>query len=137
MGKNILAGTVGVVLAGSIVMIVEMIGHTIFPPPPDLDFSDSEALRAYIGTLPAIAMLFPVLGWTIGTLGGTVIACRIGTAKPLTFASIVGGLILAGTAFNLATIPHPLWVAILGVVGIVAGAWFGMKLGTRSSEAAE
>lgn len=135
MGKNILAGIVGVVLAGSIVMVVEMIGHTVYPPPPDLDIYDIEAFKSYVATLPAMAMVFPIVGWTIGTLGGVIVACKIGNAKPLTFASVVGGLILAGTAYNLVTIPHPLWVAILGVVGIVAGAWLGMKLGGNTETA--
>lgn len=135
MGKNILAGIVGVVLAGSIVMVVEMIGHTVYPPPPDLDIYDIEAFKSYVATLPAMAMVFPIVGWTIGTLGGVIVACKIGNAKPLTFASVVGGLILAGTAYNLVTIPHPLWVAILGVGGIVAGAWLGMKLGGNTETA--
>jgi len=137
MGKNILAGIVGVVLAGSIIMIVEMVGHTLFPPPPDLDFSDVDAMRTYVSTLPAGAFLFVVLAWNLGAFGGTLGACKIGNAKALTFACIIGGLILAGTAYNLATIPHPLWVAILGIAGIVGGAWVGMKLGNTKAVPAE
>lgn len=137
MGKNILAGIVGVVLAGSIIMVVEMIGHTIFPPPPDLDFSDVDAMRNYVSTLPAGAFLFVIVAWFLGAFGGTLVACKIGNARAVTFACIIGGLILAGTAYNLATIPHPLWVAILGVTGIVAGAWLGMKLGSTRKEPAE
>ena len=60
-------------------------------------------------------------------------ACRIGTAKPQIFAMIVGGLMLAGTAFNLAVIPHPLWFAITGVAGIIIAAWLGMTLSAKSS----
>ena len=60
---------------------------------------------------------------------GTFIACKIGTAKPVIFASIVGGLMLIATAFNLAMIPHPLWFSGLGIAGILIAAWLGMKLG--------
>ena len=137
MARNILAGIVGVVLAGSIVMIVEMIGHTVNPPPPDLDFKDVDAMRTYVATLPAAAFLWVIAAWALGSFGGTLAACRIGNAKPLTYASVIGGLILAGTAYNLVTIPHPLWVAILGIIGIVAGAWLGMQLGSTRSEPAE
>ncbi|MEL7186139.1 MAG: hypothetical protein AAFN50_06860 [Pseudomonadota bacterium] len=137
MGKNILAGIVGVVLAGSIIMIVEMVGHTMFPPPPDLDFSDVDAMRSYVSTLPAGAFLSVVLAWTLGAFGGTLVASKIGNARALIFACIIGGLILAGTAYNLVTIPHPLWVAIVGIAGIVGGAWFGMRLGSAKAAPSE
>ena len=70
--------------------------------------------------LPIGALLFVAVAWFIGTLGGTLAACKIGDAKPMIFAAVVGGLMLLGTLFNLMTIPHPLWFSILGVVGIVA-----------------
>ena len=59
-------------------------------------------------------------------------ACRVGTAKPQIFAMIVGGLMLAGTAFNLAVIPHPLWFTITGIVAIIVAAWLGMTLSVKS-----
>ena len=135
MGKNIAAGVAGVIVAGGLVWIIEMIGHSVYPVPPDVDFSDAEALRSYIAGLPLGAFAFVGGGWFLGTLAGTMAACRIGTAKPLTFAMVVGGLMLAGTAFNLAVIPHPVWFAITGVAGIIVAAWLGMTLssGSKSS----
>jgi hypothetical protein len=131
MGKKIAAGIAGVVIAGVIIMIVEMIGHTVFAPPPDLNFEDSEALGAYIGTLPAGAFLFVIAAWSLGALGGTFAACRFGNARPVTYACIIGGLVLLATTYNLLMYPHPLWVAALGIAGIIGGAWAGMKLGGR------
>ena len=135
MGKNIAAGVAGVVVAGLLVWLVEMIGHSVYPPPADLDFADADAMRAYIDTLPIGALLFVAVAWFIGTLGGTYAACRIGTAKPMIFALVVGGLMLLATIFNLAMIPHPLWFAALGIVGIAVGAWLGMTLGGKDSTA--
>ena len=132
MGKNIAAGFAGVLIAGGLVWLIEMIGHSVYPVPPEVDFSDIEALRGYIAGLPIGAFLFVGGGWFLGTLAGTMAACRIGTAKPQIFAMIVGGLMLAGTAFNLAVIPHPLWFAITGVAGIIIAAWLGMTLSAKS-----
>ena len=129
MGKNIAAGVAGVVIAGALVWLVEMIGHSVYPPPADLDFSDPDSMRAYMTTIPLGALLFVAGAWFIGTLGGTVAACKIGSAKPLTFAVVVGGLMLIATAMNLVMIPHPIWFSILGVAGIVIAAWLGMTLG--------
>ena len=137
MGKNIGAGIAGVVIAGLLVWLVEMLGHTVYPPPTDLNFADPDAMRTYIDALPVGALLFVAAAWFIGTLGGTAAACKIGDAKPMIFAIVVGGLMLLGTMFNLVTIPHPLWFSILGVVGIIVAAWLGMTLGAGTASEAE
>jgi hypothetical protein len=137
MWKNIGAGIVGIIIAGLLVWLVEMLGHTVYPPPTDLNFADPDAMRAYIDMLPLGALLFVAAAWFIGTLGGTFAACKIGDAKPLVFAGVVGGLMLIATAANLIMIPHPLWFSILGIVGIIVAAWLGMTLGAGSSSNSE
>jgi len=125
MGRNIGAGIAGVVIAFVLVALVEMVGHAFYPPPEGLDFADADAMRAYIDTVPLGALLFVAGAWFIGTVGGTCAACAIGTAKPLIFAGVVGGLVLVATIANLIMIPHPLWFSVLGIVGILVGAWLG------------
>jgi hypothetical protein len=134
MLKNIVAGFAGLIVAGLLVLLVEMLGHTVYPPPADLNFADPDAMSAYIDTLPIGALLFVAVAWFVATLGGTLVACKIGDAKPIIYAAVVGGLMLLGTVINLVTIPHPLWFSILGVVGIAAGAWLGMTLGTKGTD---
>lgn len=137
MGKNIAAGVVGIIVAGALVWLVEKIGHSVYTPPPDLDFADAEAMRAYVATLPMGAFLFVAGAWFLATLGGVVTACKIGNANPMIYAGVVGGLMLIATAANLIMIPHPLWFSIVGVVGIIVAAWLGMKLGTRPASNVE
>ena len=127
MGRNIGAGLAGVIISMVLVWVVEKIGHVVYPPPADLNFADPDAMRAYIETLPLGALLFVAAAWFIGTLGGTCAACAIGTAKPIIFAGVVGGLMLVATVMNLVMIPHPTWFSILGVVGILIAAWLGTK----------
>lgn len=129
MGKNIAAGVAGIVIAGALVWLVEMIGHSVYPPPPGLDFANPEAMRAYIATMPIGAFLFVGGAWFIATLAGTFAACKIGDAKPMIFAIVVGGLMLIATAANLMMIPHPMWFSIAGIIGILVAAWLGMTLG--------
>lgn len=125
MGRNIGAGLAGVIIAMALVWVVEKTGHAVYPPPTDLDFADPDAMRAYIATLPLGALLFVAAAWFVGTLGGTCAACAIGTAKPVVFAMVVGGLMLVATIVNLVMIPHPMWFSVLGVVGIGVAAWLG------------
>lgn len=137
MGKNIVAGIAGVVIAVALVWLVEKLGQTVYPPPSDLDFANPDAMRAYVKTVPVGALLFVGAAWFVGTLGGTLAACKIGNAKPLTFAVVVGGLMLIATAANLVMIPHPIWFSILGIAAIIVGAWLGMTMGTRPMSESE
>lgn len=128
MFRNVAAAVVGLVIAFVLIMAIEKVGHVIYPPPPDLDFSDPEAIRPYIATMPMLALLFPMFAWMIGTFSGSLVACFIGTARPLGFAVVVGGLVVAGTVANLIVIPHPLWFSVVSLIGIVASAWLAMRL---------
>lgn len=134
MGKKIAAGVVGILISMGLVWLVEMIGHSVYPPPPDIDFSDADAMRIYVASLPLGALLFVSSAWFIGTLGGTLAACKVGDAQPKVYAMVVGGMMLLATAINLAMIPHPLWFAILGIVGIIAAAWLGVFFSSDSSD---
>ena len=135
MGRKIGAGILGIAVAVALVWVVEKIGHSIYPPPADLDTGDTDVMRAYVDTLPLGALLSVAVAWFIGSVGGTFAACKVGTARPLVYALVVGGMMFAGAAFNLLIIPHPMWFSILGVVGIFVGTWVGMNLGSRRSAA--
>jgi hypothetical protein len=131
MFRNAAAAITGLVTAFVLIMLIEKLGHFIYPPPPDLDFSDPEAIRPYIATLPFLALMFPMLAWITGTFAGSLVACCIGTARPLAFAIIVGGLVFARTVSNLILVPHALWFSVLSLLGVVASAWLAMRLVTR------
>jgi len=128
MIRNIAAVLAGVVTAFVLILVVEKLGHLIYPPPADLDFSDPEAIRPYMATLPFVALLFPMIAWVVGTFAGSLLASKIGTANPLLFAGIVGGLVLAATIANLIMIPHPVWFSIVSLIAIAASAWFAAKV---------
>ena len=128
MIRNIGAALAGVVTAFVLVMLIEKVGLLIYPPPADLDFSDPEAIKPYIATLPFFALLFPMIAWVVATFTGSLVASKIGTANPLLFAGIVGGLIFAATIANLIMIPHPMWFSIVSLLAIAASAWIAARV---------
>ena len=128
MIRSIGALIAGIVTAFASIYLIEMLGHTIYPPPADLDFSDPAAIRPYIATLPIIALLFPMFGWFVGTLAGSLVANFCGDAKPYVYAAAVGGLVFAATVANLILIPHPLWFSIISLLGIIASAWLANRI---------
>jgi hypothetical protein len=128
MVRNVAAALAGIVTAFVMIMLIEKLGHIIYPPPADLDVSNPDVMRPYIATLPFLALLFPMIAWVIATFSGTVLACKIGTANPLAFAAVVGGLVLAGTIANLIMIRHPLWFSLVSLVAIAASAWIAVRV---------
>jgi len=133
MVRNIGAVLAGVATAFVLILVIEKLGHLIYPPPADLDFSDPEAIRPYMATLPFVALLFPMIAWVVGTFAGSLVASKIGTANPLAFAGVVGGLVLAATIANLIMIPHPAWFSAVSLVAIAASAWFAAKIASGRS----
>ena len=113
---------------------IEMLSHMIYPVPEDMDFADSERVRVFMSTLPVGAILSIGLAWSIGAFGGTLVGAWIATAKPLVYAIVVGGLVLAGAVAMLILLPHPWWFTISAPLAVVVGAYAGMYIATRLRE---
>jgi len=120
MTRKIFATILGIVAAGAIVAVVEALGHTIYPAPPDLDMNDPVQFRNYVQGLPIGALLAVLAAWLLATLGGGLLACFIVKEKPFVYATIVGAFVLAATVANLILLPHPLWFSATAVVTIAA-----------------
>jgi len=129
MIRKIAAVVLGVVLAFVLIIAVESLGHSVYPPPADLDFTDQAAMRAYVDTLPLGALLFVMAAWLAGTFGGGLLAILVAGESPFVNAAIIGGLVLLGTVINLVSIPHPTWFSITSVVAIVATALLTSRIG--------
>ena len=127
MLRNIIAAITGVAVAVLLVMLIEALGHAVYPPPSNLQADDLDAVRAYIATAPLGALLFPALAYVVATFCGTLVARYIGTVKPVIYGTIVGGLMLVATISNLIMIPHPLWFSVAALIGIVASAWLAAR----------
>lgn len=136
MLRKISAVFLGVVVAIATVMLIEWLGHQIYPPPPGVDFNDPEQVRKLTSNLPLGAFLMLLLGWLLGTFCGGLTACYVAREKPLVFASIIGTIMLVATITNLAMLPHPTWFSIAGIVVIGIGTLLASRCastaGTRT-----
>jgi hypothetical protein len=129
--RNAAAIIGGIVIAFLTVMLVDMLNHTIYPPPPGLDFSDPDAIRPYLDTLPTGAFLLIMASSVVAAFVGTLVASYAGTIRPRNCAIIVGGMVFAATVANFILIQHPTWLAIAALLGVVVSAWLAMQLADR------
>lgn len=141
--KRITALLGGLFVANGLILLVEGLGHRIYPPPaaltPDAATLTNPAAEAafmkgiadYVATAPPGALLFPLLAWGLGAAGGAWMAARLAPDRPQRHATIIGALVMLGAVLNLASIPHPTWMWFAGPLLVLAGTWLGMRWAQR------
>ena len=128
--KTILAVVAGVVVGGAIVFVTEAVGHSLFPPPADINLANPEDVKRLMASLPAGAFAMVLLGWLAGSLAGALVALRI-ARKPVAAWSVAAVFIVL-TTVNFYLIPHPGWMIAVGLLIPLASAWLALRLmGTR------
>ncbi len=129
MAKKILAVVVGVIVSGIVSGIIEMgIGHQVYPPPADLDITNSEMMGEYMANLPIGAFLFVIAGWLIGPLVGAFVAAKIAPDNWRKSAISIGVAIAVFALMSLWMIPHPIWMWFVGLLLPVPMAYIGAML---------
>ena len=125
MRRTIGAVAGGIAVALLVIMLVEAIGNTLYPPPAGLDLQDADA----VSRMPFRTLIFPVIAWFLGALAGGILAVwfsRLGwTAWP------VAAVVLVGTVAQFALMAHPLWMMIAGLVAPVIAALLAQRLAPR------
>ena len=132
MMRMLLGTLVGVAVAFGTVLIMQKIGHSVFPPPADFDAENTEAIRTYVASAPIGSLLFVLASYFIGTFDGVFVACLIARTKYHVFGVIIGGMMLAATIANLILIPHPHWFSAAAVIGIVTCTLMAVFLAVRA-----
>ena len=114
MVRKILGTLAGVVIAMLVVMLMDGLGHTLFPESAAKSMAMAD-IAAALAAAPFAALAIQASGWFLAPLIGGVVAVKLSRWSPS--GLIVAGLILAACAYNGFTIPGvPLWMQIAGIV---------------------
>ena len=128
-----MAIVIGVITAFVTVYLINKVNHIVYPPPAGLDFTNPDAVRPYLATLPIGAFLFILASSVIAAFDGTLIACIIGTANSRIFGYVVGGFVFADSVENFIAIPHPLWLALATLTGVILSTLLAMRLAAATT----
>lgn len=121
----------GVIVAFVMVFLGDMLSQSLAASagPAPTDMNDRAAMEAWMAGLPTQVFIVMLTTWTVAAFAAAAFAARFARrgAWP---GWVAAGLFLCATAANLFLIPHPAWMAIAGVVLVVAAGWLGARSGS-------
>jgi hypothetical protein len=123
--RIVLGIVAGLVLAVLCAVAIETLGHSLYPPPADLDAGDPADLARLMEVMPVAALMFVVGGWFVGALAGAWTANAI--ARNPVAGWVVAGFIVLGAVATMVMIPHPLWMWAAGIALPLAAAWIAAR----------
>lgn len=113
-------------------MAVEVVGHSLYPPPPGLSLDDLKGFSDYVASAPILALAFVLLAWGAGAFTGGAVAALVATGRRThRFGLLVGAIVLAMGAMTLWLIPHPTWYILATPFACLIPGWFGGLVGAR------
>jgi uncharacterized protein YacL len=132
--RSILGVVAGMIVGGIVVGIVEIPGYFIHPPPPGLTMSDTAAASAHFARAPLAALLLVALAWTLGPFVGAWLAGVIVRRAFVVHGLVIGAIFALLDISNLFAFPHPLWLAIVGIVAPFVAGWAGATVASRMAK---
>ncbi len=131
MARNIIGAIIGITAAGMVVFFIQSISHSLFPMPPDLDSSDTSAMKEHIATLPPLAFILVLLSHFLGALAGAAIGSKVASSHQFKLSMFVGVFMLIMGVITLVAIPHPAWFMVVDMFTYLPGAFIGYKIYQR------
>lgn len=137
MVKTSAALVCGLLCGLVIAALVESLGYLSPPHDQNREVHAAAHLHRNLLSAPVSVHVFLLLAWFAGPFCGAWVAVRLIPEHPLGPAWIVGVWFLLGGVVNLLTVPHPPWVAMLGVLIFLPAAWLGGRLAQRRHDPRE
>jgi hypothetical protein len=130
--RKIVGTLLGLCAAVAIVIIVQALGHRIWPIPQGIDFRNAEEVAALVKAMPAGAMVWVALSYFAGTMVGGFVALKVARDAWATWPAVaVEGVLLAFGVMNLMALPHPVWFWVVALASFPLGAFSAIRLARR------
>jgi len=127
--RNIFAVVLGLLIGGSVNMLIIMNSDSIVSLPEGIDPSDMESLVENMHLFQPINYLPPFLAHALGTLVGAFVASFIAASHRMYFALAIGVIFLVGGIMMAMDLPSPIWFDAADIIlAYIPMAWVGWKL---------
>ena len=133
MLRSSLAILAGLLAGVTVAWLVELPATLMFPLPARMDPFDKVAMKKYMDSLPTLAQASGIIAWTAAAFAGAWLAARIARSSAWLHGLVTGVLFLAPAVLTILVFPHPLWLAIIGVLAPPFTACIGATLAAHMS----
>ena len=131
MLRSVLGVIIGIISGFVLIYAVEHVGQLIWPVATELDLKDKAAAAAFLAGMPIGGLVTVVVAWILGAYSGSMVALLMSDRRRIA-GIIPAALIFAATVLVLFMLPHPLWMAVAGLGGIIAAGWLADRLFARA-----
>lgn len=115
-------------------MGIIMISGYIIPPPPGVDPTDMESLKASMHLYQPKHYILPFLAHALGTFAGAFTTSKIAASHKMKLALLIGFFFLIGGIQMVVLLPSPLWFNVLDLtLAYVPMGYLGWKLAEKRS----
>jgi hypothetical protein len=131
MLRSVLGVIIGIISGFVVIYAVEHVGQLIWPVATELDLKDKVAAAAFLAAMPIGGLVTVVVAWILGAYTGSMVALLMSDRRRIA-GIIPAALIFAATVLVLFMLPHPLWMAVTGLGGIIGAGWLADRLFARA-----
>ena len=130
--RNALALILGTALGSGVNMALIIIGPALIAPPPGVDMTTAEGLRAAMRVLEPKHFLTPFLAHAVGTFVGALAGSVLAVSHRSLIAYAIGAAFLCGGIAASFMIPAPTWFIVLDLTAAyLPMAWLGLSVANR------
>lgn len=131
MVRNSIGLITGLVVAYIIIFLIQMTNYQLFPFPPGLSSQDSEAMKEYAASLPAMAFIVVIVAHAVGSMAGSWMACKIADHSKNKLAIGIGAFLMLMGLVNILSFSHPVWFIIIDLAIFIPSAWIGYQISEK------
>jgi uncharacterized membrane-anchored protein YhcB (DUF1043 family) len=134
MKNKILPIVLGIIVGFVVIRLFDFFSHEFYDqdvlsslPEPTKENREEymQALSEMIAKLPMVSLVLVMTGWLVAGFVGGAVAAKLTKGNWKKNALTVGFILFLATLSNILIIPHPLWMTIIGLSGIVPLAYLG------------
>lgn len=114
--RIVLGTIIGLIVANAVNFGIVMISMSTTTAMQGVDMNNPEQFLEAMKNMTTADYILPLVAHLIGLLAGLIVARAI-CKKSRIPIYIIAGLNLVAVIYNLSTIPHPTWFAVIDVAG--------------------
>lgn len=129
MARNICAVLLSIIIGSFFLRFMIEYNIKLYPMPESLTLENEEGLKAHIESLPPKAFYLVIVGNTIGTLLAAFVSSKLAGSHKFLMGMASMIIMSVATISMFLSLPHPIWVIIVDLLGVLILGFIGARLG--------